>query len=486
MTKTTALSLLLLGILWIQPLYSKIKLPAVISSNMVLQRNSEVNIWGWADVGERINIETSWLNQPFTIKTGTDGKWSLTLKTTDDKTPQTIKLGSESSSILLENILFGEVWLCSGQSNMEQPVRGYYGQPTFGGQDAILDSKNSQIRLFTVHKAGSKTPLEDLGEYTAWEEATPSNVSDFSAVGYFFGKRLQEILDCPVGIINTSYGASHVETWMSFEELSEYQNIELDNYDIDENTFRIPTALYNAMIKPLIPYTIQGALWYQGESNRFKPQEYKTLFPAMVKQWRTDWNIGNFPFYFAQIAPFSYWEDPDNTEFNTAVNSAFMREAQVECAELIPNSGIAITTDLGDKNCIHPPKKREVADRLLLHALHKTYHQDIDCESPSFDRLTKEKDGLRLTFKNNNSGLYSSQNDISGFEIAGSDKVFYKAKASIENYGEVFVKNENVKNPVAVRYAWRNWVVGTLYGSNMLPVSSFRTDTWENARLHKD
>ncbi len=485
MTRTSIVWLIVF-IVWAKnPVSAKIKLPAIVSSNMVLQRNSEVAIWGWADAGEQIKVETSWLNDSYAIRANQDGKWHLIIKTTNDKAPQTIKLTSENSNILLDNILFGEVWLCSGQSNMEQPVKGYYGQPTFGGQETILNSNNPNLRLFTVHKAGSKAPLEDLGEYIAWDTANPSNVSDFSAVGYFFGQHLQEILDCPVGLINTSYGASHVEAWMSLEELSKYQNIDLDNYDITKNVFRIPTALYNAMIKPLIPYTIKGVLWYQGESNRFKPEDYKQLFPTMVKQWRTDWNIGNFPFYFAQIAPFRYWEDHENIEFNTPVNSAFIREAQAECAELIPNSGIAITIDVGDEHCIHPPKKKEVAERLLLHALHKTYHLKVDCESPKFKSSEQKEDGILLKFEHNTMGLYSSEKDISGFEIAGSDKIFYKANARIVNYGEVHVRSDQVKKPVAVRYAWRNWVVGTLYGGNMLPVSSFRTDQWESAILHQ-
>jgi sialate O-acetylesterase len=453
---------------------------------MVLQRNSEITIWGWADVGEQIKVESSWLNTTFNVKTGVDGKWRLKLKTTGDKNPQHIKLSSESSKIILDNILFGEVWLCSGQSNMEQPVKGYYGQPTFGGQDAILYSRNPNLRLFTVKQAGSKQPLEDIGKYSAWEEANPSNVSAFSAVGYFFGEQLQKILDCPVGLINASYGSSFVEAWMSFEELSKFQNVALDEYDINEKTFKVPTALFNAMIKPIIPYTIKGTIWYQGESNRYKPEEYKMLFPAMVKQWRTEWDIGNFPFYFTQIAPFNYWEDPENTEFNTPVNSAFMREAQLECAEWIPNSGIAVTLDVGDENCIHPPKKKEVAGRLLLHALHKTYHHKIDCDSPAYESLEQKDGGILLKFKNNNMGLYSVERDISGFEIAGDDKVFYKANARIVNYGEVFVKSEHVKNPIAVRYAWRNWVIGSLYGGNLLPVSSFRSDRWKKATLHKE
>lgn len=486
MRKTFFISAILACNLAIHPLYAEIKLPAIFSSNMVLQRNADVNLWGWAKPGEEINIDVSWTNKSFSIKADVDGKWRFSLQTTNSKQAQTISIKDDDSIVKLENILFGEVWLCSGQSNMEQPVKGYYGEPTFGSQQAILHSKNPNLRLFTVHKSGSKTPLEDIKNYSGWHEASPESVSNFSAVAYFFGQQLQEILDCPVGLIHTSYGSSSVRAWMSMSELSKIETVDLDDYDINEDTFLVPTALFNAMIKPLMPYTIKGALWYQGETNRFEPQQYKKLFPAMVNDWRKRWDIGDFPFFFVQIAPFRYWEDPDNKAFQTYCNSAFMREAQVECKELIPNSGIAITLDVGDYRCVHPPKKKEVAERLLLQALNKTYKYKIEGESPTLESVEKKDQGLVVKFKNNNSGLYAHQSEIDGFEIAGNDRIFYKAKAKIIKYGEVFVESENVTSPVAVRYAWRNWVQGTLFGGNMLPVSSFRTDRWDEATLSKD
>jgi len=232
------------------------------------------------------------------------------------------------------------------------------------------------------------------------------------------------------------------------------------------------------MINPLIPYTIKGALWYQGESNRMEPENYKKLFPAMVKDWRTRWGIGDFPFYYVQIAPFMYG---DNEVFQTAGNSAFIRETQLQCLDLIPNSGMAVTMDIGDDYCIHPPKKMEVADRLLFNALNQTYGiKNVDGASPVFDSQEAKEGGLVLKFKNAETGLFA-YDQLEGFEIAGEDKVFYPAEAQIVNRKELLVKSDKVPNPVAVRYAWRNWIVGTLYDANFLPASSFRTDNWEEA-----
>ena len=468
-----------INLVFLQTINAEIELPAIVSSNMVLQRNTTVKLWGWADTEEKITIKTSWLKEVMSIKADSKGNWSIELKTTNSKEPQTINIKSKTSDIALTNILFGEVWFCSGQSNMEQPVGGYKGQPTFGSAMAIAKSTNPELRLFTVHKFGSKTPLQDVKKYTSWQQASPGSVSKFSAVAYFFGQQLQEILDCPVGLIHSSYGASNVQAWISTEALSSYQDISLEGLDITKFTQRIPTALFNAMVNPLIPYTIKGVLWYQGEGNRLEPENYKKLFPAMVKDWRTRWGIGDFPIYYVQIAPFAYYKDV--FEFQTAKNSAFIREAQLECLDLIPNSGIAITMDIGDEYFIHPPKKKEVADRLLFNALNKTYgYNTIDGDSPIYDSLEIKDGGIILKFKYAELGLYSYE-DLASFEVAGEDKVFYPASAKIVNYKNVFVKSDKVSNPVAVRYAWNNWVKGTLFNTKLLPVSSFRTDVWEDA-----
>ena len=471
--------LTLVNLLLLQSVKAELRLPAIVSSNMVLQRNTTVELWGWAVAGEKVTIKASWLNQPLETKSNNDGEWNIQVNTTNSKEPQTIEIQSKTSNITLVNVLFGEVWLCSGQSNMEMPVQGFKGQPVYGSVNAIASSANPNLRLFSLKKNGSKTPLSDVEKYSAWQEATPANVAYFSAVGYFFGRQLQEILDVPVGLIHTSYGASTVQSWMSTEAINRFEQVDLNDVDISDKPNHIPTALFNAMINPLIPYTIKGVIWYQGESNRMEPGNYKELFPAMVKDWRTRWGIGDFPFYYVQIAPFVYYGN--NDEFESAKNSAFIREAQLHCLDSIPNSGIAITLDLGDAGCIHPPKKKEVADRLLFNALHQTYgFKTVDCAAPIVASRELEDGGIVLKFKNAETGLYS-YNELDGFEIAGDDQVFYRANAKIINNSEVFVASDKVAHPVAVRYAWRNWVNGTLYDVNLLPASSFRTDSWTKA-----
>ena len=471
-------SLVLLHVLFFQTLCAEVRLPKIVSSNMVLQRDAEVTLWGWADPNEKIEIEASWLDKELKLAADEQGKWKVVVKTTLSKLRQNIKIKSSSSDIKLENILFGEVWVCSGQSNMLQPMSGYKGQPTFGSQMAIAKSYNSNLRMFHVERVGSFTALDDVEKTSGWQMATPEKVTEFSAVGYFFAAQLQEILNVPVGVIHTSWGGSKVEAWMSKEVLSAYEEINLEGVDLSNDTRRIPTVLFNAMIHPLTSYTIKGVLWYQGESNRKEPAKYRDTFPAMVKDWRNRWGIGDFPFYYVQIAPYIY---EGNDKFQEKENSAFIREVQLQCLDLIPNSGMAVTLDVGDSACIHPPKKKEVADRLLLNALSQTYDiKGLDCASPIFASQEITDGSILLQFDHAETGLFS-YGLLTGFEIAGADHVFYRAQAKIIDRIKVQVNSDQVPEPVAVRYGWSNWVQGTLFDTNLLPASSFRTDNWEEA-----
>lgn len=458
--------------------FADVELPALVSSNMVLQRDATITLWGWADAEEEISITASWLNEPVKTTADETGQWRVRARTTDSKEQQTIQIRSGTSDILLENVLFGEVWLASGQSNMEQSVQGYVGQPTFGSQEAIVHADNDNLRLFTVAREADTTPREFMGGHTGWQSATPASVETFSAVAYFYGQQLQQILDVPVGMIHTSWGGSLVEAWMSEESLSPIKEINLTGLDLERGN-RFPTVLFNAMINPLIPYTIRGALWYQGESNASRPEEYEKLFPAMVADWRTRWGIGNFPFYYVQIAPYEYdWDDSEREEEDHLI--AQMRESQQQCLELIPNSGMAVLMDIGDESVIHPPIKKEVANRLLYNALNKTYgYAAVDFSGPVYEKMQIMDDSIYVTFQHAERGLYSN-GDSDNWEIAGADKVFYPALASNDRQG-ITVRSEKVKEPVAVRYAWRSWTTGTLFGTNMLPASSFRTDDWNDA-----
>ncbi len=461
---------------------AEVKLPAIVSSNMVLQRNTTVKLWGWADANEAITISTSWLTDNLNVIADDNGDWYINVKTTNSKASQSIKITSKTSNIELSNILFGEVWICSGQSNMQQPMEGYKGQPTFEGPMTAAKANNPNLRLFTVERVASKTPQSDIRDYKSWQEATPESVIKFSAVAYFFGQQLQETLDVPIGLIHSSWGGSKVQAWISEDVLSKYETVDIENTDISKRTQGIPTVLFNAMIHPITNYSIAGALWYQGESNRKESKYYETLFPAMVKDWRNRWNIGNFPFYFVQIAPFIY---RGNDKYQDSENSAFIRESQLNCVDLITNSGIAITLDIGAEFYIHPPKKKEVADRLLLHALRQTYgYKSIDHISPLFDKKEEKDGGILLSFKHADLGLFAFDT-LKDFEIAGNDRVFYPAEAKIVDRSKVLVKSSKVSNPKEVRYCWKNWVTGTLYSTSLLPVSSFRTDNWDNATRSK-
>ena len=452
-------------------LFAKIKLPGIIASNMVLQRNTSVKIWGWANSGEKISIKTSWLANEIKITTPINGRWEVILKTTLSKDPQTIQLSSLESNIKLENILFGEVWVCSGQSNMRMPLKGYTGQPTFEGNAAIANSRNNNIRLFSITENGNPTPLDTVASYKKWDIANPNNTKDFSAVAYFYGQKLEEILEVPVGIIMTSWGGTRIQPWMSKEAVTPFLDVNKVKKDTTEKYKRIPSAIYNAMINPITFYTIKGVLWYQGETNRDEPKLYQQLLPEMVKDWRKQWNIGEFPFYYVQIAPNKYIDKS---------KSQFQREAQLKALEVIPNSGMAVLSDIGSEQTIHPPRKKEVAERLLYIALNKTYgFKEVDCTGPIYKSMEAKEGALFLNFNFAETGIYSSELEVSNFEIAGADKVFHPAKAIIINHKQVKVSSSEVTEPVAVRYGWSNWFVGTLFDNNMLPASSFRTDNWE-------
>lgn len=471
-------SLLFVSCLLTSITYANVRLPALISSNMVLQRNATINLWGWADPSEKLTIKASWRKDPLSLVADKKGEWSVKVGTTGSRQPQFIKISAGKQIISLDNILFGEVWLCSGQSNMEIPVSGYLGQPVYASQEAITNANDDDIRLFSVGKQASLLPEIQMDVNKGWQSVNPESVKEFSAIGYFFGKRLHDILKVPVGLIHSSWGGSLIEAWMSGDALGSVKKFDLKDVDLKRGN-RFPTVLFNAMINPLIPYTLKGAIWYQGEANISQPELYKSLFPAMVKDWRARWGIGDFPFYYVQIAPYRYSKE---NRMDDAGNAAFLREIQMQCLDIIPNSGVAITLDIGTEMVIHPPDKKDVADRLLYNALSQTYgYKAINFSGPTVDSVNVREKGIFLTFKHAEKGLFA-YGKLDGFEIAGADKVFYPAEASIFRGNQVFVKSDKVSEPVAVRYAFRSWAAGTLFNTFLLPASSFRTDNWKDAR----
>ena len=467
---------LLAAILLQQTAFAQLKLASLFTDNMVLQQQTKAAIWGWATPGKTVSIKPSWNKKTMTAKVDASGTWKLFIETPAAGGPYEIAVSGDRS-ITLKNVLVGEVWLCAGQSNMEMPMKGFKGQPIMGANEAILHSTNKNLRLYTVPRGASTTPQE-ASKPSEWKEAAPEAVSNFSATAYYFGKELSALLQVPIGLINVSYGGSPIESWMDEETVKTFPEINVpaktDSIKIPNRT---PTALYNGMLHPVIGYGIKGMVWYQGESNYDRPDQYEKLLPAAVQQWRREWNLGDFPFYFVQIAPYNYAQLPP---YNTGgkFNSAYLRDAQRKSVNAVTNSAMAVLMDVGEEASIHPAHKKEAGQRLALLALAKTYDlKGFGAESPAYDTLLVANGIAEVKFKNAPNWLTSYGKELSLFEVAGKDKQFYPAKAVIYR-SSVMVSSPTVKEPVAVRYAFRDFTTGELFSTEGLPVSSFRTDNW--------
>lgn len=449
---------------------SEVKLPAIFSDNMVMQQQTEAAIWGTATANSTVRITTSWNKKSYSPRAGMDGKWKVRVSTPSAGGPYSITI-SEGKTIVLKNVLIGEVWVCSGQSNMEMPMKGYRNQPVTGSNEFIALSSNPLIRLITVPKETSLTPLDDF--IGSWKLCEPENVSEFSATAYFFGLMLNKALGVPIGLINTSWGGTRIEPWISESGFKNFDWVKLPDKNMRQEKLspQTPTVLYNAMINPLAGYGIRGAIWYQGESNRNEYTQYEKLMPGLALNWRSMWGIGEFPMYYVQIAPFDYGP--------AGANSAFLREAQLKASTAIPNFGMACIMDTGEKDCIHPANKKAAGDRLAFLALAKTYgKKGFACETPVLKEMKVEVNQVMLTFDNAPNGLTSFGKGLSCFEVAGSDKRFYSAYAFFSGAG-ITLFSPMVDKPVAVRYAFKDFIVGDLFNIEGLPVSSFRTDNWD-------
>ncbi len=450
-------------------LFAEVKLPAIFCDNMVLQQQTEVAIWGKAAKNTTVSVTTSWNHKSYNTTASKDGDWKLKVATPKAGGPYELTL-SDGKSLKLKNVLIGEVWICSGQSNMEMPVKGYRNQPVLGSSDAIALSSNPNIRLFTVKKA---TSLDPLADFTGnWSLCEPENVAGFSATAYFFGRMLNQALHVPVGLINTSWGGTRIEPWISESGCKNFSWVKLPEKKPVENLSpQTPTVLFNAMINPMVGYGFRGAIWYQGESNRNEASEYQKLMPGLIENWRALWGIGDFPFYYVQIAPFDYGTG--------GLSSAYLREAQLKASTTIKNIGMACIMDIGEKDCIHPAHKETGSNRLALLALEQTYGiKGINSQSPVLKEMKVLEGVVKLTFEYAPNGLTSYGKELSCFEVAGANKRFSPAKAFITGTGITLI-SPTVAEPVAVRYAFKDFVVGDLFGTDGLPVSSFRTDDWE-------
>jgi sialate O-acetylesterase len=624
--------------------YSNIKLPKVLGDNMVLQRNKPINIWGWADAGEKVSVQFN--KQSVSAKADKTGKWFLTLKPEVAGGPYLLTIKGKNL-ITLSNILVGEVWVCSGQSNMEWPLRA-----AINATQEIKQADYPMIRHFEVQKSVS-SKLEDDVKGGEWKICTPENAGGFTAVGYFFARELYNELKIPIGLVHTSWGGTHSETWTSreaFEQSAEFKDMiasmpkldldavakqknetlmkkltdlgitlpkadeakqwssisftdskwptmtlpdlweekalgDLDGVvwfrkkfsipkadagkaatlqlamidDIDEtfingvqvgstkaynekrsyaigadrlkegeNVIAIrvtdtgggggvygdaadmkltignsvlplagdwkyqiekiqsagssvgpnayPTLLYNAMLHPLLNLGIQGAIWYQGESNAGRAYQYRTAFPLMITDWRTHWKQGNFPFLFVQLASFN----SANGDSEHGSTWAELREAQTMTLAL-PHTGMAVTTDIGEAKDIHPRNKQDVGKRLAAIALHDVYGKNIEFSGPAYEAMKVEGKNIRISFTHVGSGLLAKDKYgyLKGFEIAGADQKFHYAKAWIEG-NTVVVSSDQVSNPVAVHFAWAdNPEDANLFNKDGFPAVPFRTDTWK-------
>ena len=487
-------------------LSADVRLPSVISDNMVLQQGKSVPIWGWADPCETITVTGSWGSGKWEATADQDGKWMVKIDSGKAGGPYEMTVAGKNT-LTVKDILVGEVWVCSGQSNMEFALK-----QAKNSAEEIADANNyPQIRSFNVGRKVIYTPMYNCGG--KWQVCSAQTAGNFTAVGYFFGRELNKQLNVPVGLIHTSWGGTPAESWMSkeylendpnfqpilkrFEETSanypelrkKYQE-ERQKYDsiapklkaegkplpprpeepIGPGHAYSPTGLYNGMIVPILPYGIRGAIWYQGESNAWRAYQYRTLFPAMIKNWRDAWHQGDFPFLFVQLA--NYME-PESQPVES--DWAELREAQLMTLS-VPNTGMAVAIDIGEPD-IHPKNKQDVGKRLALWALAKTYGKNIVYSGPMYTLMEVQGNKAILHFDHVGGGLMAKGDSLKGFAIAGADKKFVWADAKIEG-NTVVVSSDKVSVPVAVRYAWAKNPVCNLYNKEGLPATPFRTDTW--------
>lgn len=450
-----------------------LRVPQIIGDHMVLQQCSDAALWGWADPGRRITVRASWSDVPAEVRADASGRWRATVATpAASDAPQRVTISDGDTTLVFGNVLVGEVWFCSGQSNMEMPLDGFWNQPVEGANDDIARSgRLAEVRMATVPHVMASVPQEEVGG--AWQCCSPATSPRFSATAFYFARLLNEVLRVPVGIIHCSWGGSTVEGWMPGDLVAGYRDIDLaDTTRAGCVDCLRPTVMYNAMLHPLHDYTIRGFLWYQGCSNVGRHATYAARQAAMVAHWRALWGQDELPFYFVEIAPYDY---------GGADAGACLREAQHAAARMIPASGIVSTADLvrpHERDCIHPSRKREVGERLAFMALNRTYGlTGIACDSPEFREMARCEDGSALlSFDHAESG-FAFAGAIEGFEAAGADGVFRPAQA------ELLFDERRIRvalpdgGPVeAVRYCFHDWAPGRVWSCRGLPLVPFRTD----------
>lgn len=496
---------------------AEIKLPAIIGDHMVLQQGQKNPLWGWAEAGEKITVSVN--GQSHTTTADAKGKWKVTLDPLKVGGPYEITIKGKES-ITLKDVLSGEVWICSGQSNMAWTVSN--------SNDAdleIMTANYPKIRLISVPQVGTQEPQDNFNG--KWEACTPQTVGSFSAVGYFFGRQLYQTLNVPIGLIDNAWGGSAAEAWVNRKRLEEEpafkglmdrwkqteknhnQEKSMAAYNKRLNQWKEavkkakaagkpaprrprqprnpltgnhrPANIYNGVLHPTIGYGIKGAIWYQGESNAGRAYQYRKLFPFMIQNWRDEWNQGDFPFYWVQLADFRS-EKPEPAESDWAE----LREAQTMTMSKLPNTGEAVIIDLGEAVDIHPKNKLDVGKRLARWALAKDYGVKIVYQSPQYKSMETEGNKAILTFDHVGGGLdLFDINTPVGFTIAGADKKFVNANAKIIGKNKIEVWSDAVAKPASVRYGWADNPILNVQNKEGLPLTPFRTDDWTGITVGK-
>lgn len=437
---------------------ANISVPAIFGNHMVLQQNAEISLWGWGKPMEKITITSSWNNDTLKTEVSNQANWSVILKTPKAGGPHSIHIQGYNH-LEISDILIGEVWLLSGQSNMEW-------SPRLGienAEEVVSQSTQNDIRFFSVTHRTALNPNYDVdGE---WVICQPESVIDFSALGYFFGKKLHQVLNVPVGLINASWGGTPIEVWIPEEKIVTNEMFNEASKLISEMPWapREPGGVYNAMIAPIMPFNIAGTLWYQGETNTRNPETYTKMMETLIQAWRDGFK-SDFPFYFAQIAPFKHYPPQAGVE---------IREAQ-RLALTIPKTGMVVLSDIGDTTNIHPKRKQEAGDRFADLALNKTYGLSMYPPSgPLFEDYQIEGKKVIVKFKFAN-GLHCKGKKLTHFELAGENGLWYPAKAIIKK-DQVVVSTSKVSKPVNVRFGWHNTATPNLFNASNLPASCFNS-----------
>lgn len=480
---------------------AQIKLPAIIADNMVLQQHSNVALWGWAAAGERVTVNASWSQQQVAATAGKDGKWLLNIETAKAGGPFTITF-TASNTIAVKNVLLGEVWLASGQSNMEFFMGKTSNASYTGVVDYPQEISAADYPLIRTVDVPNKAADEPQADFTGkWKICSPQTADTFSAVAFYFARAIHKATGYPIGIVNATWGGTPAESWTrkdilekdssfnvilqrykkqceEFPSAYEKFKVEMENWKLDTSRSKAaaprepigpssgksPYKLYNGMIAPLLHYTLKGVIWYQGENNADRAFQYRRLFPSMIANWRQDFGNNKLPFYFVQISP----HRSQNAE---------IRDAQLYTLRHVPYTGMVVTTDNGDSLDIHPRNKKLVGERLSLWALKNDYGKTRTIASgPLYRALKQEGSKMRIYFDCAD-GLQVKGDALAEFTIAAADAVFVPAKAIIEG-NTVLVWNDTVQQPAAVRFAWRNIPLPNLYNKAGLPASPFRTDNW--------